>query len=66
VSARDIALCVIAALTLASMAGTGLAVLMYLRKAPGGAVVLVFGPSAALGAWALAGWIWYFSGGTVS
>jgi hypothetical protein len=66
VSGRGIALCVVAALTLVSAAGLAAAAVMSLRKAPGGAVVLVAGSSAALGLQVTLGWIWWLSGGTVS
>lgn len=58
-SGRDIALCVIAGLTAASLAGSAAAGLMIAkRKGLPGDAVLVLGPSLVFGLWALLGWAW--------
>jgi len=67
VSGRDIALCVIAVLTVAAVAGTGGAIAAERRRpASPGLAVLILGAAFACGAWAIVGWAWYLSGGTVS
>lgn len=63
---RETGLCVISALTVASLAGVAGAALMARGKAPSGAVVFVLGPSVAVGAWAMILWAWWLSGGVVS
>lgn len=65
-SGRGAALCVIAGLFALSGAGLAAAAVMGRRKAPGGLVIYVAGPSAACGAWALLGLAWWLCGGVVS
>jgi hypothetical protein len=66
VSGRDIALCVLTALTLLSPAAGAATDAMRRRKALPGDTVLVLAVAIVSGLWASAGWVWYFSGGTVS
>ena len=57
---RDIAVCVLSGLTVASAAGVlSAAVMVAKRKGLPGDAVLVLGPSLALGLWAALGWAWW-------